>query len=83
VPVHTESDDDEASLVEGSGQYIGAMAEDDVGDVGQNVRGLTGDKDWTNGDERKDELLRTVGKLIKPSARKRHIIGREKKTELG
>jgi hypothetical protein len=54
---------------------------DDVGDVGQNVRGLTGDKDWTDGDERKDEFLRTVGRLIKPSARKRHIIGREKKTE--
>ena len=34
-------------------------------------------------EERKDQFLRTVERLLKPSARKRHIIGGEKKKELG
>ena len=34
-------------------------------------------------EERKDQFLRTVERLLKPSARKRHVIGGEKKKELG
>ena len=37
----------------------------------------------TDIEERKDQFLRTVERLLKPSARKRHVIGREKKKELG
>ena len=33
-------------------------------------------------EERKDQFLRTVERLLKPSARKRHVIGGEKKKEL-
>jgi len=33
----------------------------------------------TDIEERKDQFLRTVDRLLKPSARKRHIIGGEKK----
>ena len=34
-------------------------------------------------EERKDQFLSTVERLLKPSARKRHVIGGEKKKELG
>ena len=34
-------------------------------------------------EERKDQFLRTVERLLKPSARKRHVIGGEKKKQLG
>lgn len=34
-------------------------------------------------EERKDQFLRTLERLLKPSARKRHVIGGEKKKELG
>ena len=34
-------------------------------------------------EERKDQFLRTVERLLKPSARKRHVIGGEKKKEVG
>ena len=34
-------------------------------------------------EERKDQFLRTVERLLKPSARKRHVIEGEKKKELG
>ncbi|KAK3701238.1 hypothetical protein QZH41_003200 [Actinostola sp. cb2023] len=53
---------------EGSGEDVGTMAED----VGE-----------TDIEERKDQFLRTVERLLKPSERKRHVIGGEKKKELG
>ena len=37
----------------------------------------------TDIEEQKDQFLRTVEKLLKPLARKRHVIGGEKKKELG
>ena len=52
---------------EGSGEDV-TMSED----VGE-----------TDIEERKDQFLRTVERLLKPSARKRHVIGGEKKKELG
>ena len=54
--------------VEGSGGDVGMMAEDAA---------------ETDIEERKDQFLRTVERLLKPSARKRHVIGGEKKKELG
>ena len=53
---------------EGSGEDVGTMAED---------------AEETDNEERKDKFLRTVERLLKPSARKRHVIGGEKKKELG
>ena len=53
---------------EGSGEDVGKMAEDAA---------------ETDIEERKDQFLRTVERLLKPSARKRHVIGGEKKKELG
>ena len=53
--------------VEGSGEDVGTMAEDEE----------------TDNEERKDKFLRTVKRLLKPSARKRHVIGEKKKKELG
>ena len=53
---------------EGSGEDVGTMAEDAA---------------ETDIEERKDQFLRTVERLLKPSARKRHVIGGEKKKELG
>lgn len=40
-------------------------------------------RDSWEGVGRKDQFLRTVERLIKPSQRKRHVIGTEKKKELG
>jgi len=37
----------------------------------------------TDIEERKDQFLRTVERLLKPSERKRHVIGGEKKKVLG
>ena len=34
-------------------------------------------------EERKDQFLRTVERLLKPSARKTHVIGGEKKKDPG
>ena len=51
----------------GSGEDVGTMAEDAA---------------ETDIEERKDQFLRTVKRLLKPSNRKRHVI-REKKKELG
>ena len=53
---------------EGSGEDVITMSED----VGE-----------TDIEERKDQFLRTVERLLKPSARKKHVIGREKKKEVG
>ena len=53
---------------EGSGEDFGMLAED---------------AEETDIEEREDQFLRTVEKLLKPSARKRHVIGGEKKKELG
>ena len=53
---------------EGSGEDVETIAQD-VGETGIK--------------ERKDQFLRTVERLLKPSARKRHVIGGEKKKELG
>ena len=53
---------------EGSGEDDGTMAEDAA---------------ETDIEERKDQFLRTVEKLLKSSVRKRHVIGGEKKKELG
>ena len=53
---------------EGSGEDVGTMAED---------------AEETDNEERKDKFLRTVERLLKPSAKKRHVIGGEKKKELG
>ena len=54
--------------VEGSGEDVGTMAENE---------------EETDNEERKGKFLRTVERLLKPSARKRHVIGGEKKKELG
>ena len=53
--------------MEGSGEDFGTMAEDAA---------------ETDIEERKDQFLRTVERLLKPSARKTHVIGGEKKKEL-
>ena len=53
--------------VEGSGEDFGTMAEDAA---------------ETDIEERKDQFLRTVERLLKPSARKTHVIRGEKKKEL-
>ena len=53
---------------EGTGEDVGTMAEDAA---------------ETDIEEQKDQLLRTVKRLLKPSARKRHVIRGEKKKELG
>ncbi|XP_044170734.1 hepatoma-derived growth factor-related protein 3-like, partial [Acropora millepora] len=53
---------------EGSGEDVITMSED----VGE-----------TDIEERKDQFLRTVERLLKPSARKKHVIGREKKKRTG
>ena len=37
----------------------------------------------TEVEQRQDQFLRTIERLIKPSARKKHVIGGEKKQELG
>ena len=52
---------------EGSEEDVGTMAEDEA---------------ETDVEQRKDQFLRTVERLLKPSARKRHVIGGEKKKEL-
>ena len=53
--------------VEGNGEDVGTMAKDAA---------ETDIKQW------KDQFLRTVQSLLKPSARKRQVIGAEKKKEL-
>ena len=53
---------------EGSGQDVGTMTEDAA---------------ETDIEEQKHQFLRTVEKLLKPSARKRHVIGGENKKKLG
>ena len=53
---------------EGSGEDVGTMAED----VAE-----------TDIKQQKDQFLRTVKRLLKPLARKRHVIGGEKSKELG
>ncbi|CAH3039803.1 unnamed protein product [Pocillopora meandrina] len=62
-----KEDANEAILTEGSGGEVGAMAEDAVKN--------------TDIEERKDQFLRTVERLLKPSERKRHVIGTETKNE--
>lgn len=52
-----------------------AVADDSVSDGREQTE--------TGIEETKDQFLRTVEILIKPSARKRHVIGGEKKKELG
>ena len=71
--IESESSAERARLTipcqaEGSGEDVGTMAEDAA---------------ETDIEERKDQFLRTVEKLLKSSVRKRHVIGGEKKKELG
>ena len=44
---------------------------------------MAGDAAETDIEDQKDQLLRTVERLLKPLATKRHVIGGEKKKELG
>jgi hypothetical protein len=52
-------------LVKVSGRFRRRIKNKSGGREKVNVRRQTGNKDWTDGDERKDEFLRTVGRLIK------------------
>ena len=52
---------------ESTGEDVGTMGED------------AAERDI---EERKDQFLRTVERLLKPSARKRHVIGGDRKKEL-
>jgi len=58
-------------------QAEGSGEEEDVGTMAEDVG------EETDIEERKDQFLRTVERLRKPSERKRHVIGGEKKKELG
>ena len=58
-------------------QAEGSGEEEDVGTMAEDVG------EETDIEERKDQFLRTVERLLKPSERKRHVIGGEKKKELG
>ena len=50
---------------------------------GEDVITISEDVGETDIEERKDQFLRTVERLLKPSARKKHVIGREKKKNCG
>ena len=58
-------------------QAEGSGKEEDVGTMAEDVG------EETDIEERKDQFLRTVERLLKPSERMRHVIGGEKKKKLG